>query len=142
MTVTDAQQQNEDLFYGLAITWSIIGGLLILFLIYIRRAIALVVAIFQEVGVLNALACGPGAFRLCVASWRTCPVAAAAYLLPAGCARTCLLRFVADSVDAAAPARLCDQATKVIEAMPIILFFPLFAFAESLLVLAYFLWNK
>jgi hypothetical protein len=50
VTVTKSQQKNEDLFFGLAITWSVIGGLLLIFLIYIHKTIALVVAIFKEAG--------------------------------------------------------------------------------------------
>lgn len=50
ITTTASAKSNVDLFFGLAIGWSILGGIFFVLLIFMRKRIALVVALFQEAG--------------------------------------------------------------------------------------------
>jgi hypothetical protein len=50
ITVTSSTESNIDMFFGLSIAWSILGGILIILLIYMHSRIALVVALFKEAG--------------------------------------------------------------------------------------------
>lgn len=50
VTGAASAKANVDLFLGLSIAWSILGGLLFILLVYMYSRIALVVALFQEAG--------------------------------------------------------------------------------------------
>jgi len=50
ITLTASAKSNVDLFLGLAIAWSVLGGLFFILLLFMRKRIALVVALFQEAG--------------------------------------------------------------------------------------------
>jgi len=50
ITQTASAKSNVDLFLGLAIAWTILGGLFFILLLFMRKRIALVVALFQEAG--------------------------------------------------------------------------------------------
>lgn len=50
LTAPDSAKENVDMFLALAIVWSILGGALIILMLFMHSRIALVVALFQEAG--------------------------------------------------------------------------------------------